>query len=51
MPDLKVVAADRIREAVDAGRLPVQPSDDVIALVIRAWREARRQRKQTAGAI
>jgi uncharacterized iron-regulated protein len=41
--DFQALAAERLREAIDAGRLTAEPSDEDIAVVTHAWREARRQ--------
>ena len=43
-PDYPALAARSIREAIEAGRLSVQLSEEDIAIITRAFREARRRK-------
>jgi hypothetical protein len=45
--DFRAMAAQCLKEAIEAGRLSVQPSEDVLALVSRTWAEARKQSVMT----
>ncbi len=44
--DFRAMARERLREAIDAGRLAASPTAEEIALVTRAWREARKQQRR-----
>jgi hypothetical protein len=45
--DFRAMAAQCLKEAIDAGRLSVQPSDNVLALVSQTWAEARKRSVMT----
>jgi hypothetical protein len=44
--DFRAMAAQCLREAIDAGRLSASPTAEEIELVTRAWREARKQKRR-----